>query len=75
MARSVECEIQEGGKWKSISVGDALEIPRGQRQLRCAEAVCHKQVRPHKRGKNGAAAHFEHLEWNAKCPRRQPRTS
>jgi hypothetical protein len=74
VARSVECEIQEGGKWKSISVRDALELPRGERGLlRCAEPICHKQVKPHKRGKNGAAAHFEHLEWNAKCPRRQRR--
>jgi hypothetical protein len=74
VARSLECEIQEGGKWKSISVRDALELPQGERGLiRCGEPICHKQVRPHKRGKNGAAAHFEHLEWNAKCPRRQPR--
>src|ERR1700680_3566532 len=69
MARSIECEIHEGGKWKGISVGDALEIPRVHRQLRCAEPICHKQVRAHKRGKNGAAAHFEHLKWNAQCPR------
>jgi hypothetical protein len=73
MARSVECEIQEGGKWKIISVSDALALPRDQRQLRFAEPVCHKRVRPHKRGKNGAAAHFEHFEWNAKCPRRTHR--
>jgi hypothetical protein len=71
MALSTVCETKEGGIWKSIAVSDALQIPRRQRQLRCPESVCHKPVRPHKRGSNGASAHFEHLEWNPKCPRRQ----
>lgn len=74
MARSTECESRQGGEWKRISISDALAIPREVRQLRCIERVCQMKVRPHKRGKNGAAAHFEHLEWNAQCPRRQSRS-
>jgi len=73
MPQSTTCEITEGGKQKRISVTDALGLKDSQPNFRCIE--CHQRVRPHRRGKNGMAAHFEHLVWNAKCPLRQKRAA
>lgn len=73
MARSEEAQLLERGKWKRISIGEALRIRRHGHGFRCIEPVRHEPVRPHKRARNGAAAHFEHLEWNPECPRRQRR--
>ena len=66
---ALTCEIESGSGWKAISIDDALNM-RGRRVWhggRCIE--CHEPVRPHKRGTTGQAAHFEHLERNARCSR------
>jgi hypothetical protein len=68
MVRSDDCQLRTGRKWKTLSVKDALQIPKRDRWLRCPK--CHAPVWPHKRGKNGAAPHFQHFELNPKCPRR-----
>ncbi len=70
MPQSIECETREGGRWKAINIVEVLEIPKLDREIRCVQ--CQEPVRAHRRGKHGnPAAHFEHLEWNRKCPLRQ----
>lgn len=55
---ATRCELWANNKWNTISIEDALEkFP--QRKLRCTH--CQGQVRPHRQGKNGEAAHFEHV--------------
>lgn len=56
-------EIQIKGEWKRITVTDALTI--SERYGRCIE--CKEPARCHKKAKNGAAAHVEHLKWNKDC--------
>jgi hypothetical protein len=63
MAKSTFIEVQIGGKWKKLSVNDALS--QNERYGRCVE--CHNPARCHGRGKNGMSAHVEHLSWNKKC--------
>ena len=70
MPQSVECELEEGGKWKTVTVAEAIQVERKDRNIRCLK--CEQPLRAHRRGKNGRpAAHFEHLTWNPKCPLRQ----
>jgi RNA polymerase-binding transcription factor DksA len=64
MARSTELEVEANGKWEIKNVDDALAI--GKRYGQCVK--CHEPARAHRRGKNGAAAHVEHLSRNKKCP-------
>lgn len=71
MPQSTTCEVTEAGKPKIVNVADALGLKDSQSDFRCIE--CHQLVRPHRRGKNGMAPHFEHLVWNANCPLRQKR--
>jgi hypothetical protein len=67
MPQSIECEIEEGGRWKVINIVEALEIPKTDRVIRCVK--CQEPVRAHRQIKhNSPAAHFEHFEWNRKCP-------
>lgn len=47
-----------------MNVLDALAV--SERYGQCVK--CHEPVRAHARGKNGAAAHVEHLKRNKKCP-------
>ena len=55
---ATQCELAANKKWVVISVEDALQKFSG-RRLRCTH--CHGAVRPHREGKNGEAAHFEHV--------------
>ena len=69
MARSLALEIQVQGQWKKMNVVDALAID--ERYGRCVE--CHESARGHARGKNGAAAHVEHLPGKKPCKLRYRR--
>ena len=71
MPKSTVCEVRRNGRWERQTVSDAVRMrDRGVReQRRCVE--CHWSVKPHKKAKNGAEAHFEHHpDWNPKCPLR-----
>jgi hypothetical protein len=63
MAKSTKLDVLINGKWKRTTVEDALAI--GERYGRCIE--CERPARAHSQGRNGAAAHVEHLSWNKKC--------
>lgn len=59
-----------------IGIERALELreaspSKDKPKFTCVE--CGKQVRAHKAGLSGAAAHFEHVEWNPECSLRTPR--
>jgi hypothetical protein len=58
-----ECEILLGGKWRRITVEEALQTD--ERYGHCPE--CKTRVRPHRKGSNGMAAHFGHLQRNPDC--------
>lgn len=64
MPRSTELEVEIQGQLKRMNVEDALAA--NERYGQCV--VCHERVRAHAKGKNGAAAHVEHLSRNRKCP-------
>jgi len=63
-----DCEVRRGERWVLITADEAQMT--NEREGRCPEPDCHGGARLHRRGKNGAAAHFEHLQWPADCPRR-----
>ena len=60
----MECDIKINGKWQRITLAKALALDKT-RTLRCVE--CEGQVRAHREGRNGEAAHFEHLQQNPGC--------
>ncbi len=63
MAKSISCKADVGGKSKEISISEALAgIGENYRCLKCDESV-----KPHRKGRNGQAAHFEHFKRNSKC--------
>lgn len=64
MALSTQLEVMVSGKWQTMNVDVALAI--NERYGRCVK--CGKDARAHARGKNGAAAHVEHLKRNPECP-------
>jgi len=59
-----ECDLWANGRWNLIGIDVGCNMPTD-RRMRCPE--CHGRVRPHKRGKNGEAAHFEHAERSPGC--------
>jgi hypothetical protein len=63
MAKSITCKADVGGKSKDLSIAEALAGIGG--NYRCLE--CDESVETHRKGKNGQAAHFEHLKRNSKC--------
>ena len=63
--RADACEVQVKGVWVPVSLDEALNRLDASRTKRCVE--CHGQVRAHRRGDNGMAAHFEHLERHEGC--------
>jgi hypothetical protein len=63
MPRSTVIEIQIKGKWKQMSVPDALAIH--ERYGRCI--ACKQPARGHRKAKNGQAAHVEHHPGNPLC--------
>jgi hypothetical protein len=63
MAMSTTCKIAVGKSWKTIDIQQAIEMKV--HDARCIE--CGERVRPHRKGRNGAAAHFEHLARNFDC--------
>ena len=70
-ALSVICEAWRGDRWVRESIMEALEMRsrKVNERRRCIE--CHGEgIVPHKQGKNGSVAHFEHDPWNEKCPLR-----
>jgi transposase len=70
MPKSAVLEINVNGKWKRVSVPDAIAM--NERYGRCIE--CKQPARGHRKGRNGAAAHVEHLDWNERCSLRQRRS-
>jgi len=63
MAKGTTIEIQTTTGWQTLSVKEALE--RNERRGRCAE--CKEPARVHRQGRNGMAAHVEHLKRNPQC--------
>jgi|HubBroStandDraft_6_1064221.scaffolds.fasta_scaffold00993_19 hypothetical protein len=66
MAKSTRCMADVGNTVKEITVKDALNgLGANYRCIRCKG-----QVSPHRKGSNGAAAHFEHVNLNhrSSCP-------
>lgn len=75
MALSTECLLGTGGRGEMLSVSEALKLPAKERRG-CICPVCRSRVIPHRRSKDGTqAAHFEHKEWNATCPRCMKRSA
>jgi hypothetical protein len=63
MPKSDRLEVKRNREWVPIGVKDA--IATNERRGRCVE--CGRSVRVHGRGKNGAAAHVEHITRNLRC--------
>jgi len=63
MAKGTTIEIQTPTGWQTLTVADAIE--RNERRGRCVE--CKNPVRVHRTGRNGMAAHAEHLKRNPEC--------
>lgn len=67
MPRSTTATV--GTSRRKVSVNEALD-GIGE-EYRCFE--CRQRVRPHRQGRNGQAAHFEHLRRNANCRLSDPK--
>lgn len=63
MAKGTTIEIQRPSGWQTLSVGEAIES--NERHGRCVE--CKEPARVHREGRNGMAAHVEHLKRNPRC--------
>lgn len=63
MPKSSEIEVKVGNQWKRLHVTSALA--RNERYGRCVN--CKNPARAHSLGKNGAAAHVEHLKRSRAC--------
>ena len=64
MAKATACLLNG----RRIEIAEALRLRQAEGMtppFRCIE--CGKQVRAHKRGTTGQAAHFEHQERNPSC--------
>jgi hypothetical protein len=65
------CEVWRGDQWVQESIIEALEMRSRKVDERRRCIACHGEgIVPHKQGKNGSIAHFEHDPWNEKCPLR-----
>jgi TIR domain len=65
------CEAWRGDRWVQESIMEALEMRSRKVVERRRCLACHDEgLVPHKEGKNGSPAHFEHDPWNEKCPLR-----
>jgi hypothetical protein len=63
MAKGIAIEINTPTGWQTLTVIEALD--RNERRGRCVE--CKEPVRIHRAGRNGMAAHAEHLSRNPAC--------
>jgi hypothetical protein len=65
----LECEIDEGGHWRSLTIDDAIEreasLGKKLQRMRCP--VCKGRVKTHRKIKGLPRAHFEHFEKHAWC--------
>jgi hypothetical protein len=64
-AQGTRCKAKVGTKEKVISIEEALS-GTGE-DYRCVRVQCRRRVRAFRRGKDGRAAHFQHLKANKKC--------
>jgi|GEM_PF-2196773 len=51
------------GEWREITIDQAIGLGE---QMKCPR--CEGRVTPFKRSRNGARAHFEHVEGHTGCP-------
>ena len=65
MTKAETCEMRVRDDWVVITLDDALSQFDPSRLKRCIE--CHGQVRAHRQGTNGMAAHFEHMVRHDGC--------
>jgi hypothetical protein len=63
MAKGTTMEIQTPTGWQTLTVIEAIE--GNERRGRCVEYK--EPVRVHRAGRNGMAAHAEHLKRNPQC--------
>ena len=65
----LECQIDEGGDWRPISIDDAIErearLGTKLKRMRCP--ICKGPVKAHRNISGVQKAHFEHLEEHAGC--------
>lgn len=66
MVLGTHCTALVEGKREIISVEAALD-GKGE-DYRCLRRNCKAPVRPFRKGRDGRAAHFQHLKANEKCP-------
>ena len=59
----LEAKVKRFGRWELISIEQALETR--EQYAHCPE--CDGLLRPHRRGRNGMGAHFEHQHENSNC--------
>ena len=59
----LEAKVKRFGRWELISIEHALETK--EQYAHCPE--CDELLRPHRRGRNGMGAHFEHQHENSNC--------
>jgi hypothetical protein len=64
MLLGTRCNAKVGGRWEEISIEEAIAgIGTDYRCLRYKR----ERVRAYSKGKDGRAAHFQHLKANEKC--------
>jgi len=64
-ALGTRCRAKVGTEEREITIEEALS-GLGE-DYRCANTECARSVRPFRQGKDGRAAHFQHLKANEKC--------
>ena len=65
MPKATVCHL-EGRRIDITEALDLRETKKAKLDLRCT--LCGEQVRPHRKGTTGQAAHFEHRTKNPSCP-------